>query len=41
MQFLCNPQKSSANVYLMKILKSTVHLKSNYVFFFNLDEENF
>ena len=30
--FLCNPQKSSANVCLMKILKSTVTKKSNCVF---------
>ena len=30
--FLCNPQKSSANVCLMKTLKSTVIKKSNCVF---------
>ena len=30
--FLCNPQKSSVNVCLMKILKSTVHKKSICVF---------
>ena len=30
--FLCNPQKSSVNVCLMKILKSTVTKKNNCVF---------
>ena len=39
-QFLCNPQKSSVNVFLMKILKSTI-TKKVVVWFYNLGEENF
>ena len=31
--FLCNPPKSLVKVCLMKLLKSTVHKKSNCVFF--------
>ena len=38
--FLCNPQKSSANVCLIKILKSTVR-KKVIVCFNSLGEENF
>ena len=38
--FLCNPQKSSVNVCLMKILKSTV-TKKVIVCFYDLGEENF
>ena len=38
--FLCNPQKSSVNVCLMEILKSTV-TKQVIVCFYNLGEENF
>ena len=38
--FLCNPQKSPVNVFLMKILKSTV-TKKVIVCFCNLGEENF
>ena len=38
--FLCNPQKSSVNVFLMKILKSTVTIKV-IVCLNNLGEENF
>ena len=38
--FLCNPQKSSVNVFLMKILKSTVTIKET-VCLNNLGEENF
>ena len=38
--FLRNPQKSSVNVCLMKILKSTVP-KKVIVSFYNLGEENF
>ena len=37
---LCNPQKSSVNVCLMNILKSTV-TKNVIVCFNNLGEENF
>ena len=37
--FLCNPPKSSVNVFLMKILKSTVTKKV--IVCFNLGEENF
>ena len=39
--FLCNPQKSSVNACLMKILKSTVTIKSNCVFFNDLGKEKF
>ena len=38
--FLCNPQKSSVNVCLMKILKRTV-TKKVIVCFYNFGEENF
>ena len=38
--FLCNPQQSSANVCLMKKLKSTV-TKKVIVCFYNFCEENF
>ena len=38
--FLCNPQKSSVNAYLMKILKATA-TKKVFVCFYNLVEENF
>ena len=38
---MCNPQKSSVNVCLMKILKSTVAKKNVIVCFFNLCEEKF
>ena len=38
--FLCNSEKSSVNVYLMKILKSTV-TKKVIVCFHRLGEENF
>ena len=37
--FLCNPQKSSVNICLMKILKSTF-TKKVIVCFYNLGEEN-
>ena len=37
---LCNPQKSSVNVCLMKKLKSTV-TKKVFVRFYNLGEKNF
>ena len=39
-QFLCNLQKSSVNVCLMKILKSPV-TKKVIMYFYNLGEENF
>ena len=38
--FLCNPQKSSVNACLMKILESTV-TKKVVVCFYNLGEENY
>ena len=38
--FLCNPQKSSVNVCLVKILKSAITKKRNCMFF-RTGEENF
>ena len=39
--FLFNPQKSSVDVFLIKILKNTVTKKVIIVCFFSLGEENF
>ena len=38
--FLCNPPKSSVNVFLLKVLKSTA-TKKVLVCIYNLGEENF
>ena len=39
--FLCNPQKSSVNVFLMRNIKRHFLKKNVYVPFYNLGEENF